>query len=44
LVVELKKGRVSDSVLGQVQRYMVYVKEELAEENQLPMLKIWPNR
>jgi restriction system protein len=34
LVVELKKGRVSDSVLGQVQRYMGYVKEELAEENQ----------
>lgn len=34
LVVELKKGRVSDIVVGQVQRYMGYVKEELAEENQ----------
>ena len=34
LVVELKKGRVSDSVVGQIQRYMGYVKEELAEENQ----------
>lgn len=34
LVVELKKGRASDSVLGQVQRYMGYVKEELAEVNQ----------
>jgi restriction system protein len=34
LVVELKKGRVSDNVVGQVQRYMGYVKEELAEENQ----------
>lgn len=34
LVVELKKGRASDSVLGQVQRYMGYVLEELAEENQ----------
>ena len=34
LVVELKKGRVSDSVLGQIQRYMGYVKEELAEDNQ----------
>ena len=35
LVVELKKGRVSDSVVGQVQRYMGYVKEELAEPNQI---------
>lgn len=34
LVVELKKGRVSDNVVGQIQRYMGYVKEELAEENQ----------
>lgn len=34
LVVELKKGRASDMVVGQVQRYMGYVKEELAEENQ----------
>jgi restriction system protein len=34
LVVELKKGRVSDTVIGQVQRYMGYVKEELAEANQ----------
>jgi restriction system protein len=34
LVVELKKGRASDVVVGQVQRYMGYVKEELAEENQ----------
>ena len=34
LVVELKKGRVSDLVIGQVQRYMGYVKEELAEKNQ----------
>lgn len=35
LVVELKKGRVSDSVVGQIQRYMGYVKDELAESNQL---------
>jgi restriction system protein len=35
LVVELKKGRVSDSVVGQIQRYMGFVKEELAEENQI---------
>lgn len=34
LVVELKKGRVSDNVVGQIQRYMGYVKEELAEVNQ----------
>src|SRR3989338_129262 len=35
LVVELKKGRVSDVVVGQIQRYMGYVKEELAEEGQM---------
>jgi restriction system protein len=34
LVVELKKGRASDSVVGQVQRYMGYVLEELAEDGQ----------
>ncbi len=34
LVVELKKGRASDSVVGQIQRYMGYVMEELAEEGQ----------
>ena len=34
LVVELKKGRVSDVVVGQIQRYMGYVQEELAEDNQ----------
>jgi len=34
LVVELKRGIVSDVVVGQVQRYMGYVLEELAEENQ----------
>lgn len=32
LVVELKKGRASDSVVGQIQRYMGYVVEELAED------------
>lgn len=35
LVVELKKGRASDNVIGQIQRYMGYVLEELAEENQI---------
>ena len=34
LVVELKKGKASDSVVGQIQRYMGYVLEELAEEDQ----------
>ena len=34
LVVELKKGRASDAVVGQIQRYMGYVKEELAEPGQ----------
>ena len=34
LVVELKKGRASDSVVGQIQRYMGYVMEELADEDQ----------
>ena len=34
LVLELKKGRASDAVVGQVLRYMGYVKEELAEDDQ----------
>lgn len=34
LVLELKKGRTSDVVVGQVLRYMGYVKDELAEEGQ----------
>jgi len=34
LVVELKKGRASDVVVGQIQSYMGYVKEELAEKGQ----------
>jgi restriction system protein len=34
LVVELKKGRASDRVVGQIQRYMGFVLEKLAETNQ----------
>ena len=34
LVMELKKGRASDAVVGQVLRYMGYVQEELAEGGQ----------
>lgn len=34
LVIELKRGRASDVVVGQVLRYMGYVKEELAEVGQ----------
>ena len=34
LVVELKRGRASDAVVGQVLRYMGYVQAELAEPGQ----------
>lgn len=34
LVVELKRGRASDVVVGQVLRYMGYVKEQVAEDDQ----------
>jgi len=34
LVVELKRGRASDVVVGQIQRYMGYVLDELAESDQ----------
>jgi restriction system protein len=33
-VIELKRGQASDETLGQVQRYMGYVKDELCENNQ----------
>jgi len=33
-VIELKKGRASDSVVGQIQRYMGYIKSEIAEPTQ----------
>ena len=33
-VLLLKRGRASDSVVGQIQRYMGFVKEELAENGQ----------
>ena len=34
LVVELKRGRASDVVVGQVLRYMGFVKEQIAESDQ----------
>jgi restriction system protein len=34
LVVELKRGRASDVVVGQIQRYMGYVLDDLAEADQ----------
>jgi len=34
LVVELKRGRVSDVVVGQVLRYMGFVREQIAEADQ----------
>jgi restriction system protein len=33
-VIELKKGRANDVVVGQILRYMGYVKDELTEPNQ----------
>jgi restriction system protein len=35
LVVELKKGRASDSVVGQILRYMGYITTDLAEPDQI---------
>ena len=35
LVIELKRGRASDVVVGQIQRYMGFVLEELAEKGQV---------
>lgn len=35
LVVELKRGRASDDVVGQLLRYIGYIKEQIAEENQI---------
>jgi restriction system protein len=34
LVIELKKGKASDNVVGQIQRYMGFVKDMLAEDGQ----------
>ncbi|MCX7674284.1 MAG: endonuclease NucS [Bdellovibrionaceae bacterium] len=34
LVIELKKGRAGDAVVGQILRYMSFVQEEIAEEAQ----------
>ena len=34
MVVELKKGRASDVVVGQTLRYMGFAAQELAEPNQ----------
>jgi len=34
LIIELKRGRVSDVAVGQVLRYMGYVREQIAESNQ----------
>ena len=34
-MIELKKGRASDSVVGQIQRYMGYILSEVAEQDQV---------
>ena len=35
MVVELKKGRASDAVVGQILRYMGYISTDLAEPDQI---------
>jgi len=35
LVIELKKGRASDQVVGQILRYMSYIKEDIAGPDQI---------
>ena len=35
LVIELKKGRASDAAVGQTLRYIGYVREEIAEKDQI---------
>jgi|TARA_B100000959_G_C14851431_1_gene570274 RecB family endonuclease NucS len=34
LIIELKKGRASDEVVGQLKRYMGFVKKEIAKNNE----------
>ena len=34
LVIELKKNRLHDKVVGQIQRYMGFIKEEIATDDQ----------
>ena len=34
MVIELKKGQASDEVVGQITRYMGWIKKNLAKENQ----------
>lgn len=34
VVIELKKGRASDAVVGQIQRYMGFVQETLAQNGE----------
>jgi len=40
LVIELKKGRASDIVLGQIQRYMGHIKKNLAKNKSVKGLII----
>ena len=35
LVIELKRGRASDRVVGQILNYMGYISEEVAENSQV---------
>ena len=40
LVIELKKGRASDIVMGQIQRYMGHIKNNLAGDKDVKGLII----
>ena len=41
VVIELKKERSSDAVVGQIQRYMGWVKENLAQDKDVRGIIIW---
>ena len=40
VVVELERGRASDSVVGQIQRYIGYLRYELCESNQAVIIAL----
>ena len=43
LVIELKKGRASDNVVGQVQRYMGFIKDEYLEKTTNSLQFVYDN-
>lgn len=44
VVIELKRGRATDKVLGQIQRYMGWVRENLAQNRHVRGMIITPSR